>query len=148
MNSGRGSASDESSKTASATIGTSPLSAPRRRVALGPLLSIAIARAGVYIWKRTAAQRVPILGQGVSMKFEHAKAKDGHFPLKVKLKPGHYKWCACGKTRDVPWCDGTCKGAKPVKFEIEKKEAVEICDCGLTKKPPFCDGSSHKKLKK
>lgn len=80
------------------------------------------------------------------MKFEHAK-KSAHFPLEVKLKPGKYKWCACGHTKDVPWCDGTCKGGKPVKFEIEKKQTVEICNCGLTKKPPLCDGS-HKKLKK
>jgi CDGSH iron-sulfur domain-containing protein 3 len=80
------------------------------------------------------------------VKFEHAKGKQ-HFPLEVKLKPGTYKWCGCGKTRDVPWCDGTCKGGKPVKFKIETKKTVEICDCGLTKKPPFCDGA-HKKLKK
>jgi CDGSH-type Zn-finger protein len=81
------------------------------------------------------------------MRFEHAKKKDAHFPLEITLKSGKYKWCACGHTKDVPWCDGTCKGAKPVKFEIEKKQTVEICNCGLTKKPPFCDGS-HKKLKK
>jgi CDGSH iron-sulfur domain-containing protein 3 len=80
------------------------------------------------------------------MKFENAKKKQ-HFPLKVKLKPGTYKWCGCGKTDDVPWCDGTCKGGKPVRFKIEKKQTVSICNCGLTKKPPFCDGA-HKKLKK
>jgi CDGSH iron-sulfur domain-containing protein 3 len=81
------------------------------------------------------------------MEFEHSKKKT-HYPLEVTLKPGRYKWCSCGKTKDVPWCDGTCKGGKPVKFTIEKKKTVEICNCGLTKKPPFCDGKSHDKLKK
>jgi CDGSH-type Zn-finger protein len=80
------------------------------------------------------------------MEFEHAKKRDSRHPLEVALKPGHYKWCGCGKTKDVPWCDGTCKGGKPVKFTIDKKSTVQICNCGKTKKPPFCDGA-HKKLK-
>jgi CDGSH-type Zn-finger protein len=73
------------------------------------------------------------------MEFEHGKAKS--HPLEAKLKPGKYKWCACGKTKDVPWCDGTCKGGKPVKFKIAEKGVYEVCDCGKTKKPPFCDHS-------
>ena len=80
------------------------------------------------------------------MKFEHAKGRRS-YPLKITLTPGSYKWCGCGKTGDVPWCDGTCKGGKPVRFRIEKKKTVSICNCGLTKKPPFCDGA-HKKLRK
>ncbi len=79
------------------------------------------------------------------MRFEHVRGKQ-KFPMKVTLKPGSYKWCGCGKTKDVPWCDGTCKGGKPVRFRIEKKKPADICNCGLTKKPPFCDGA-HKKLK-
>ncbi len=80
--------------------------------------------------------------------FEHVK-KSTPVPLEVKLEPGkRYKWCACGKTKSVPWCDGTCKGGKPVKFEVKKKDTYSICTCGLTKTPPYCDGSSHKKLKK
>lgn len=74
--------------------------------------------------------------------------KGGPYPMKVKLAAGKYKWCACGKTKNVPFCDGTCKGAKPVRFELKKKTTVKLCDCGLTKTPPYCDGSSHKKLKK
>jgi CDGSH iron-sulfur domain-containing protein 3 len=80
------------------------------------------------------------------MRFEHDRGKHG-YPLEVKLKPGKYKWCACGKTKDVPFCDGTCKGAKPVKFKIDEKRTVALCNCGLTKTPPFCDGHAHDKLK-
>ncbi len=77
--------------------------------------------------------------------FKHAPRKG--YPLVVKLDKGRYKWCGCGKTDEVPWCDGTCKGGKPVKFEVKKKDVFEICNCGLTKAPPYCDGS-HKKLEK
>ena len=81
------------------------------------------------------------------MRFEHGRAKDSH-PLEIKLKAGKYKWCACGKTKKVPFCDGTCKGAKAVKFKLAEKRTVELCDCGLTKTPPYCDGKSHKRLEK
>lgn len=79
--------------------------------------------------------------------FKHAK-KNAHYPLEVELKAGKYKWCACGQTKKVPFCDGTCKGAKPVKFELKKKTTVKLCNCGLTKEPPYCDGKAHDKLKK
>ncbi len=79
--------------------------------------------------------------------FKHGSAKQG-FPLEVKLDKGRYKWCGCGKTKKVPWCDGTCKDGKPVKFEVKKKGTYRICNCGLTKTPPYCDGSSHGKLEK
>ena len=79
--------------------------------------------------------------------FEHAK-KSADYPLRVELKPGKYKWCGCGKTKKVPWCDGTCKGGKPVRFELKKKAKVRLCNCGLTKTPPYCDGKSHGQLRK
>ncbi len=34
------------------------------------------------------------------MKFENMK--DKKHPLKIELKPGSYKWCACGKTKQGP----------------------------------------------
>lgn len=73
-------------------------------------------------------------------KLKHAK-KGTKCPLETRLAAGKYKWCGCGETKKVPWCDGTCKGGKPVRFEMKKKATVEICTCGSTKTPPFCDGS-------
>ena len=84
------------------------------------------------------------MAESKGKRFKHGKAKGG-YPLELKLDRGKYKWCGCGKTKTVPWCDGTCKGGKPVRFEIKKKETVRVCNCGLTKTPPFCDGKSHKK---
>jgi CDGSH-type Zn-finger protein len=65
-------------------------------------------------------------------------------PLTKELRAGKYKWCGCGNTKKVPFCDGNCKGGKPVRFEIEKKSTVVLCTCGATKHPPFCDGSHEK----
>ena len=48
---------------------------------------------------------------------------------------------ACGKTEEVPWCDGTCEDGKPVKFYVERKGVYRICTCGLTSTPPYCDGT-------
>ena len=73
-------------------------------------------------------------------RFKYAKKKLAR-PLETKLDAGKYKWCGCGRTKKVPWCDGTCKGGKPVRFELKKKAAVEICTCGRTKTPPYCDRS-------
>ncbi len=78
-------------------------------------------------------------------RFEHDKGKKG-YPLEIELSKGKHKWCGCGKTKKVPWCDGTCKGGKPVKFELSKKQVVRVCNCGLTKTPPYCDETSHEGL--
>lgn len=78
-------------------------------------------------------------------RFEHDKGKKG-YPLEIELSKGSYKWCACGHTKKVPFCDGNCKGGKPIKFEIKKKQTVSLCNCGLSKKAPYCDGVSHEGL--
>lgn len=70
-------------------------------------------------------------------KFKHDKG--GPYPLETELKAGKYKWCTCGATKKPPFCDGTCKGDKPLKFELKKKAKVRLCNCGLTKTAPYCD---------
>ena len=72
--------------------------------------------------------------------FKHAK-KSTPRPLEVKLDAGKHKWCGCGRTKKVPWCDGSCKGGKPVRFVLKKRAKVEVCTCGRTKTPPYCDHS-------
>ena len=64
-------------------------------------------------------------------------------PLVTELEPGTYAWCQCGKTMDVPWCDGSHEGTgiMPLEFTLEERASVSICNCGLTKTPPYCDGS-------
>lgn len=68
-------------------------------------------------------------------------------PAKVNIEPGLYFWCACGKSANQPFCDGSHRGSefRPVMFKIEKKQEAFLCQCKHTKNPPFCDGT-HKTL--
>jgi CDGSH iron-sulfur domain-containing protein 3 len=66
---------------------------------------------------------------------------------KVELEPGKYWWCACGKSANQPFCDGTHKGSEisPMKFEITEKKTYSLCGCKHALKAPFCDGT-HRSL--
>jgi len=68
-------------------------------------------------------------------------------PYGIKMEPGKYAWCACGKSAKQPFCDGTHKGSefKPVIVDITQPKEVWWCGCKHTKTAPFCDGS-HKSL--
>jgi CDGSH-type Zn-finger protein len=68
-------------------------------------------------------------------------------PIVQKAEPGTYFWCACGKSKSQPFCDGSHKGTgfTPLKTEIKEAKTVAWCGCKHTKKAPFCDGS-HAKL--
>ncbi len=76
-----------------------------------------------------------------------AKVAADH-PNVCELEAGTYYWCACGRSANKSFCDGSHKvtDITPVKFEITEKQTVAICQCKQTKTPPYCDGS-HKKLK-
>lgn len=70
-------------------------------------------------------------------------------PIRITLEPGTYYRCTCGKSQNLPFCDGTHSGGKgiPVRFEIEEKKQVFICTCGQTTTQPFCDRSCGCELK-
>jgi CDGSH-type Zn-finger protein len=65
-------------------------------------------------------------------------------PYEVEVVAGRkYAWCACGRSRAQPFCDGSHKGTglEPVIFTAEKVEAVYFCGCKQTGDKPFCDGT-------
>jgi len=65
-------------------------------------------------------------------------------PIAVEVEEGKtYYWCACGKSADQPFCDGSHKDTKftPLSFTAEKTETVYLCGCKQTGTAPFCDGS-------
>jgi CDGSH-type Zn-finger protein len=69
-------------------------------------------------------------------------------PFAVKLEAGkNYHWCACGRSKNQPFCDGSHKGTEltPLSFTAEKSGEVHLCGCKHTKNTPYCDGS-HTKL--
>ncbi len=71
-------------------------------------------------------------------------------PVPVQMKPGDTKyWCACGRSKNQPFCDGSHRGTSftSLPFSSKKDEEVWLCMCKQTKNPPYCDGS-HNKLKK
>ena len=68
---------------------------------------------------------------------------------KVKLNPGKYWWCACGRSKSQPLCDSSHKTTEftPVRFVITETKIYSLCGCKLTKTPPFCD-HTHREIKK
>ena len=55
--------------------------------------------------------------------------------------------CACGLSKNQPFCDGSHKGTSftPMEFSVTDKKQVALCQCKQTKNPPYCDGT-HKSL--
>ena len=68
-------------------------------------------------------------------------------PYVKEMEPGTYYWCACGKSKNQPFCDGSHKGSvfSPLEVKITEKKTVAWCGCKNTGNKSFCDGS-HKKL--
>ncbi len=68
-------------------------------------------------------------------------------PYVMEVKAGTYFWCACGKSSNQPFCNGSHKGSEftPVKAVFEADRKVAFCGCKHSGNPPFCDGS-HAKL--
>jgi CDGSH iron-sulfur domain-containing protein 3 len=68
-------------------------------------------------------------------------------PFVLNLPPGTYFWCACGRSKGQPFCDGSHKGTgfAPKKVELPEAKTVAWCGCKHTHNGAFCDGS-HAKL--
>jgi len=69
-------------------------------------------------------------------------------PYAVNVEGGRkYFWCACGRSANQPYCDGSHKvtSLSPIAFAATKSEQVWLCGCKATAGQPFCDGT-HKKL--
>jgi CDGSH-type Zn-finger protein len=66
-------------------------------------------------------------------------------PKMIECEPGDYYWCACGESKNQPYCDGSHAGSEftPVHTKIEEKKPVFWCMCKHSKNKPFCDGSHN-----
>jgi CDGSH-type Zn-finger protein len=72
----------------------------------------------------------------------------GRAPLPIDVVAGEiYWWCACGRSKSQPFCDGSHKTTAftPVEWTAPASKRVFFCACKRTKTMPLCDGS-HKKL--
>ena len=69
-------------------------------------------------------------------------------PIGVDVVAGKtYWWCACGKSANQPFRDGSHKGSEftPVKFDAQSTTKAWFCACKHSNKAPLCDGT-HKTL--
>ncbi|MCE2523404.1 MAG: CDGSH iron-sulfur domain-containing protein [Rhodobacteraceae bacterium] len=69
-------------------------------------------------------------------------------PYSADVEAGkNYFWCACGRSANQPFCDGSHKVTQfvPVKYTAEKDGRVFFCGCKRSSQAPICDGS-HKGL--
>jgi CDGSH-type Zn-finger protein len=67
-------------------------------------------------------------------------------PYFVDVDEGRsYKWCACGRSANQPFCDGSHAGTgiEPVSYIAETTRRVLFCGCKATKRRPICDGSHN-----
>ncbi len=66
-------------------------------------------------------------------------------PYGLDLDPGTYYWCACGRSRNQPFCDGSHQGTgfAPVQFTVDERKKLWLCGCKHTGTAPYCDGT-HK----
>ena len=64
-------------------------------------------------------------------------------PYVVDETPGKKAWCACGRSSNQPYCDGSHAGTgiSPVPFELEEEQRVALCQCKRTGNRPMCDGA-------
>jgi CDGSH iron-sulfur domain-containing protein 3 len=67
-------------------------------------------------------------------------------PYILELDAATYWWCACGRSKTQPFCDGSHKGSDfaPVKLELTEKSKLALCGCKHSAKKPYCDGSHNK----
>ncbi len=69
-------------------------------------------------------------------------------PYAVEVEAGKtYYWCACGRSRSQPFCDGSHAGTSftPAPYVAEQAGTAYFCGCKQSAGAPMCDGT-HSKL--
>ena len=72
----------------------------------------------------------------------------GTEPIAVTLeKDESIFWCACGKSANQPYCDGSHAGTdiRPLRWAAPESGEFWFCTCKQTAGKPLCDGT-HKTL--
>ena len=72
-------------------------------------------------------------------------AQKAPYPVDVESGKTYY-WCACGRSQQQPFCDGSHKGTSftPVKYQATESKKVYFCGCKHTENQPLCDGAHNK----
>lgn len=67
-------------------------------------------------------------------------------PFSVEVEKGKsYFWCACGRSSNQPFCDGSHEVTEflPIKFTPEESKTVFLCGCKNSGNKPYCDGTHN-----
>ena len=69
------------------------------------------------------------------------------YPVAVQAGKDYY-WCACGQSKNQPFCDGSHKKGgefSPKLYKATQDQTVYFCGCKQSAGAPLCDGT-HKKI--
>lgn len=67
-------------------------------------------------------------------------------PYAVPVEAGEtYWWCACGKSANQPFCDGSHTGSEfsPISWTADEDGQAWFCGCKHSANAPMCDGSHN-----
>jgi CDGSH-type Zn-finger protein len=68
-------------------------------------------------------------------------------PYPVRVTAGtKYFWCACGRSAQQPFCDGSHKdtGITPLPYTADSDRTLYFCGCKQTANRPLCDGTHNR----
>ncbi|MFP6797198.1 MAG: CDGSH iron-sulfur domain-containing protein [Pseudomonadales bacterium] len=71
-------------------------------------------------------------------------AQKAPFPVDVTAGKKYF-WCACGKSKNQPFCDGSHSDTEftPVAYKADKDRTLYFCGCKRTAGAPLCDGTHN-----
>jgi len=67
-------------------------------------------------------------------------------PYPIDVTAGEkYFWCACGKSANQPFCDGSHKDTDftPLPYTAERDRTLFFCGCKHSDGAPLCDGTHN-----
>ncbi len=71
-------------------------------------------------------------------------ARKGPFPVDVEAGRKYF-WCACGRSANQPFCDGSHEGTAitPMPYRADADKRLFFCGCKQTAGAPLCDGTHN-----
>ena len=71
-------------------------------------------------------------------------AQKAPFPVDVTAGKKYF-WCACGKSTNQPFCDGSHSDTEftPLAYEADKDRTLYFCGCKRTAGAPLCLSLIH-----
>lgn len=72
-------------------------------------------------------------------------AQKAPYPVQVEAGKTYY-WCACGESKNQPFCDGSHKTTPftPLAHTAEKSGAAYFCGCKQSGAAALCDGTHNR----